>query len=65
MTRSKQVVDLSELLKGHEGEWVIISGDKSRVLCSDKSLDEVLKKAKQYDNRVLLRVPDEHTAVLL
>lgn len=64
--KEKKIIDLSELLKGYKGKWVVISEDKSKVLCSADSMEEVLKKAEQYRNHpVLLRVPDEHTAHLL
>jgi hypothetical protein len=66
MESKGQVIDLSRLLKSYEGKWVVISEDKSKVLCAGDTLEDVIKKSEEYkDHPILLRVPDEHTAHLL
>ena len=60
------IIDLSALLKSYKGKWVVISEDKTRVLCSADSLEEAIKGSdKCKDHSILLRVTDEHTAHLL
>lgn len=66
MESKGQMIDLSRLLKGYEGKWVVISEDKSKVLCAAETLEDAIKKSEEYkDHPILLRVPDEHTAHLL
>lgn len=66
MTEKTKIVDLSGLLKPYKGKWVVISEDKTRVLCSADSLEEAIRGSQNHkDHPILLRVPDEHTAHLL
>ncbi len=66
MAKNENVIDLSQLLKGYKGKWVVVSGDRSKVLCFADDIDEVLKEAEKYKGHpILLRVPDENTAHLL
>lgn len=67
MNEQSQIIDLSELLRPFKGKWVAISGDKSQVLCTAFTIEEVLKESEKYKGLepIILRVPDEHTAHLL
>ena len=67
MAEQEKIIDLSQLLRPYKGKWVAISGDKSQVLCTASTIEEVLKESENYKDRqpIILRVPDEHTAHLL
>ncbi len=66
MEPKEDVIDLSILLKPYKGKWVILSEDKSAVLCSGDTMEEAIKKSRAFgDHPILLRVPDERTAHLL
>ena len=67
MVEQEKVIDLAELLRPFKGKWVAISGDKSQVLCTALTIEEVLKESEKYKDLqpIILRVPDEHTAHLL
>ncbi len=51
--------DLSKLLLGLEGMWVVLSEDKSRVIASGKTLDEIADKAQEGS---IMKVPRFDTA---
>jgi len=50
-----QVIDLSEILKGYEDKWVILSEDYKKVLKSSTKLEDLV----DYSNLgIMMRVPN-------
>jgi len=50
-----QVIDLSEILKGYEDKWVILSEDYKKVLKASTKLEDLL----DYSNLgIMMRVPN-------
>jgi len=67
MPETKEPVHLAELLAPHKGKWVALSHDETRVLGVGVTIDEALAEAKKksQEKPVLIKSPDEHSAVLL
>lgn len=42
-----QALRLSEILRGHEGEWVALNKKRTQVLASGSSLDKVMSLLKE------------------
>ena len=49
-----------EILRPYENKWIALSLDNSRVIASDRSIDNLLKKLgdKKIRDVELMRVPD-------
>lgn len=55
---AKTYNDLSNLLKGYENKWVILTPDYGRVVSSGKKLDDTLSKIEEDERKrvVILKV---------
>lgn len=47
-------IDFTELLADHEGEWVVISEDKKRILAFSESLKDIMENV---EDGFVMRVP--------
>lgn len=67
MAHTKEPLHLARLLAPHKGKWVALSHDETKVLGIGVTLDEALEAATQKGEKkpVLIKSPDEHSAVLL
>ncbi len=50
-----EAIDLTKILKGLEGEWVVISDDMKRVVKASKNIDDLDEVIEQ---GYLMKVPD-------
>ena len=59
--------DLTKLLRGHEGKWVALSADNSRVVGVADDLKGAIKQAHLNKEKTptLTRTPDDYTAFIL
>lgn len=67
MPDTKEPIHLAKLLAPHKGKWVALSHDERSVLGVGTTIDEALEGAKKKGESkpVLIKSPDEHSAVLL
>jgi len=61
----RRVIDLAELLRPHEGKWVILSEGELKILCWGTSMHEALAKSEGNDNAIIIKVPDKDSPYLL
>jgi hypothetical protein len=50
-----RIIDLTKVLIGFEGKWIILSEDKKHVIKSGKSL---LELAERVNDGLIMRVPE-------
>lgn len=61
--KEQKYIDFTEILKGHEGKWVVISDFQTepKVVGSGTSVEEAMKQAAENgdEDGVLMKVPKE------
>ncbi len=67
MAHTKEPIHLAKLLLPHKGKWVALSHDETRVVGVGVTLDEALEAAKKKgeEKPVIIKSPDQHSALLL
>jgi hypothetical protein len=67
MSHTKEPIHLTNLLSPYKGKWVALSHDETRVVGAGVTLDEALEAAKKKgeEKPVIIKSPDEHSALLL
>lgn len=67
MRETREPIHLAKLLAPHKGKWVALSHDETRVVGVGITLDEALEasKKKGEEKPVVIKSPDEHSALLL
>lgn len=49
-----KAIKLAELLRGYDGKWVALNRERTRVLASARSLDEVLNAANKLTEKPII-----------
>lgn len=59
--------DLTKLLRGYEGKWVVLSADNNKVVGASDNPKDALKQAQinKEPNPVLMRVPETWDSLIL
>jgi hypothetical protein len=50
-----ELLDLSDLLKGYEKKWVVISFDESKIIASGDSIEEI---SQEVNEGIVMLVPE-------
>jgi len=53
------MIDITKIFKKYQNKWIALTDD-DKVICAGRTLDEVMKKAKNkgYNEPVTMKVPD-------
>ena len=59
-------LDMTEIFRKHENKWVALTDD-NKVIAAAKTLNAVLKKARQkgYENPLTAKIPDSRFEYVL
>ena len=52
----KQSINFNKLLQSFKDQWVAVSNDYSKVFANGKTLESVVKKVKDVENKKVFRV---------
>jgi hypothetical protein len=53
-----EIIDLTEIIDGFSGKWIVLSEDKKRVLHSGNNLSDLLR---EMDDGIVMMVPSSGT----